>query len=105
MAALTRVLESAYILKQERGKPFLESPQAALNRCNQFRTEYVTNLAANSANSARSQWLLAEIGRLDRKAQTLMKSGRTTEATGIASLAEWRARSLQFTTRSPGARK
>lgn len=105
MASLTRVLESAYILKQERGKPFLESPQAALNRCNQFRTEYVTNLAANSANGARSQWLLAEIGRLDRKAKSLMKSGRTTEATGIASLAEWRARSLQFTTRPPGGRK
>jgi len=105
MAALTRLLESAYILKQERGKPFLESPQAALNRCNQFRTKYVTNLAANNANGGRSQWLLAEIGRLNRKAQALIKSGRKTEATGVASLAEWRARSLEFTTRKKGARR
>ncbi len=99
MAALTRLLESAYILKEERGKPFLGTAQAALSRCNQFRTEYVTNLADDNAISARSQWLLVEIGRLDRKAQALIKSGRKTEATGIASLAEWRARSLQFTTR------
>jgi hypothetical protein len=101
MAALTRLLESAYILEQERGKPFLETPRAALERCNQFRTEYVTNLADDSANGARSQWLLAEIGRLESKARSLVESGRKTEATGIATLAEWRARSLQFTTRTP----
>ncbi len=97
MAALTRLVESAYILKQERGKPLLGTPQAALKRCYQFRTEYVTNLADNSVSGARSQWLLAEIGRLDRKAKALIATERKTEAAGIASLAEWRARSLKFT--------
>lgn len=105
MAALTRVLESACILKEERGEPFLEPPQSALFRCTNFRTEFVTNLADPAANSARTQWLLAEIGRLDEKARALIESGRQTEATGIAKLAEWRARSLEFTVPPEGARQ
>jgi hypothetical protein len=100
MASLTRLLEAAFILEQEQGKPFLESPSAALTRCNQFRTEYVTNIADRNAQSPRAQWLLAEIGRLQQKAGALENADRRTEATGIAKLAEWRARSLEYAPRA-----
>jgi hypothetical protein len=100
MAALSRMLESAFVLEQERGQPFLEAPQAALARCAQFRTEFLTGQGNGPGNRNRARWMLSEIGRLTAKSEALIEAGRLTEATGIAGLAEWRARSLAFTTRT-----
>ncbi len=86
IAALSRSLA---VLEQENGAPFLEPLHETIARCVEFRDNF-----ADHARSPRGQWLIGEVDRLLAEARWLDSIARPIEADAVASIAEWRARSL-----------
>lgn len=96
MASMSRLVRTLCVLEQEAGEPFLEVLQATLDRCGEYQSQYLTGSGGANNTHERADWLLAEVGRLMSESKSLVEQGREIEATGVASLAEWRARSLEF---------
>ncbi|MBX7254898.1 MAG: hypothetical protein K1Y02_00960 [Candidatus Hydrogenedentes bacterium] len=96
MASMSRLVRTLCVLEQEAGEPFLEVLQATLDRCGEYQSQYLTGSGGTNNTHERADWLLAEVGRLMSESKSLVEQGREIEATGVASLAEWRARSLEF---------
>jgi hypothetical protein len=96
MASLARMLDLACLIEQEHGEPFLEPIEDALNRCSQYQSVYLTRSIASPEARARGDWVLAEVGRLVKRAETLARADRPIEASAVATMAEWRARALEY---------
>lgn len=100
MASMTRLVRSLCILEQEAGEPFIELLQESLARCGEYQSQYLTGTGGATDDHERADWLSAEVGRLMADAKSLAEHGREIEAVGVASLAEWRARALEFAMRA-----
>lgn len=96
LARLARLARRICILEHEVNRPFIEPLRETLTRCGQFQSLYVTGVGSSANAPQRGEWLLDEVTRLIDEAQRLVDYGRTIEANGVAAIAEWRARSLEF---------
>lgn len=76
--------------------PFIELLQETIARCGEYQSQYLTGTGGATESHDRADWLSAEIARLTAEAKALADEGRSIEAVGLGSLAEWRARSLEF---------
>ncbi len=98
MAQLSRLARALATLQQTAGEPYLEPLQDTLSRGEEFQSLYITG---STADSKRGDWLLQETRRLMDEAEELERAGRSIEATAVATLAEWRARALEFAGNAP----
>jgi hypothetical protein len=96
MASIARMLRALSVVEQESGEPFIELLQETIARCGEYQSQYLTGTSGGTESHERADWLSAEISRLTTEAKALADAGRMIEAVGLASLAEWRARSLEF---------
>ncbi|HRK35042.1 MAG TPA: hypothetical protein PLJ47_10655 [Candidatus Hydrogenedentes bacterium] len=96
MAALARLVRNLCVLEQESGEPFIELLQETTARCAEYQSQYLTSTGGSNVKHERADWLLAEVARLTAEAKSLADAGLGIEAVGVASIAEWRARSLEF---------
>lgn len=96
MAALSRLVRNLCVAEQDSGEPFIELLQDTVARCGDYQSQYLTSTSGSADKHERADWLLAEVARLTAEARALADAGREIEAVGVASLAEWRARSLEF---------
>ncbi len=100
IASLARLVRSLCTLEQESGEPFIELLQETLARSGEYQSQYLTGAGGADDGRERADWLSSEISRLMAEAKSLAEEGREIEAVGVASLAEWRARSLEFAARA-----
>jgi LysM repeat protein len=96
MASLQRLMRHLSVLEDALGDPFVEPVMDILSRCREYCSKYLTNSGDASRSPERGEAVLDIVGRLTADAEALSAEGRVTEAGGVAALAEWRARSLQF---------
>ena len=96
MASLSRLARGLCVVEQDSGEPFIEILQDTIARCGDYQSRYLTSTSGSADKHERADWLLAEVARLTAEAKELADGGRGIEAVGVASLAEWRARSLEF---------
>ena len=96
LAALARLVRMLCILEQEEGEEFVESLQNIIARCGEYQSVYLMGTGADGPDHERGDWLLEEVNRLVHDAETLRDAGRPIEAVGVASMAEARARALEF---------
>jgi hypothetical protein len=90
---LGTIAEGLALLEESLGEPFLEPLSKILAQCADYQSRYIT-LSGGMDDKPRSLWLLKEVNRLLSRVDTLQQENRVIEATAIATLAEWRARSL-----------
>lgn len=95
-AALARLVRVLCILEQEEGDEFVESLQNIIASSGEYQSVYLMGTGANGSEHERGDWLLEEVNRLVHEAELLRDAGRPIEAVGVASLAEARARALEF---------
>ena len=95
-AQLARLALKLCVVEQERGEAFVEPLQSTLGNCGQFQSLYLTSSSGASEGRERADWIYNEVARLMAEAEKLSAEGRTIEACGVAALAEWRARALEF---------
>ena len=95
-AQLARLARTLCIVEQERGEAFVEPLQSTLGNCGQFQSQYLTSSSGTSEGRERADWIYNEVAHLMAEAEKLSAEGWTIEACGVAALAEWRARSLEF---------
>lgn len=101
---LTRMLRHLCTVEQETGDPFLEPYTDLLARADEMTAQYVTGqTGAGQETSGRAEWLFAEITRIGDEARAMAAANRPIEADALASLAEWRARSLRYAMTAPAA--
>jgi hypothetical protein len=96
LAEVSRIALLAATLEEEIGEPFIERTEDALTRCSDYQSQYLTGLGGAASATERGDWLLQEIARLVARANELDDHDRHTEAYAVASIAEWRARALEF---------
>ncbi|MCC6796817.1 MAG: hypothetical protein IT366_16990 [Candidatus Hydrogenedentes bacterium] len=96
MASLSRLARNLCVLEQDSNEPFIELLQDTIARCGDYQSQYLTSTGGSAEKHERADWLLAEVARLTAEAKALADNERMIEAVGVASLAEWRARSLEF---------
>lgn len=96
LAALGRLLRHLCVLEQDSGEPFIELLQETVARSGEYQSQYLTSTGGSAEKHERADWLLSEVARLTAEAKTLAENNRSIEAVGVASIAEWRARCLQF---------
>ncbi len=96
IAQLARIAREICTVEQQSGLPFLDPLQDTLARCNEYQSLYLTSSAGTGATCERGDWILDETRRLVEEAQKLADADRRIEAAAVATLAEWRARSLEF---------
>ena len=96
MASLSRIVRGLCVIEQDSGEAFIELLQDTIARCGDYQSQYLTSTSGSAEKHERADWLLAEVARLTAEAKALADSDRMIEAVGVASLAEWRARSLEF---------
>jgi hypothetical protein len=96
MASLSRLLRNLCVIEQDSNEPFIELLQDTIARCGDYQSQYLTSTGGSAEKHERADWLLAEVARLTAEAKALADNDRAIEAAGVASLAEWRARSLEF---------
>ncbi|GMW01022.1 MAG: hypothetical protein AMXMBFR84_21590 [Candidatus Hydrogenedentota bacterium] len=102
IAALGRLIRAQCVLEQAVGEPFLDTVAETLGRSQEYQNAYLREQDPKNEFRSRSAWLIEECKRLEGEALSLSASGRETEATAVASLAEWRARSLETAARANG---
>lgn len=90
LSRLSRILQGLCVIEQERGTPFLEPLNATLNLCEDFQQAHRNE----GIQALRGKWLDQEITRLSVRARRIAGEGRAIEASGVAAIAEWRARAL-----------
>jgi hypothetical protein len=96
MASIERLLRHLCVIEQDSGEPFIELLQETVARCSDYQSQYLTSTGGASEKHERADWLLSEVARLTAEAKSLADAERGIEAVGVASIAEWRARSLEF---------
>lgn len=96
MASLSRLVRNLCVIEQDSKEPFIELLQDTIARCGDYQSQYLTSTGGSAEKHERADWLLAEVARLTTEAKALADNERMIEAVGVASLAEWRARSLEF---------
>lgn len=96
IAGLTRLLRELSVLEEEAGDPFVEPLSDTLTRARDFLSHYLTNSTSAAREQERADIILKEVARLIADAERLAGDGRRIEATAVAALAEWRARTLEF---------
>ncbi len=99
IAGLARLARAVATSEHESGVPFLDPLAETLSRCGEYQSLYITSTGFAKGGDGRGDWLLDEIGRLSAEAQQLSARRRAIEASAVAALAEWRARSLQTLSR------
>lgn len=95
IAQVARLARSLCTVEEYRGEPFLEPMQETLARCEEYQSLYLTGSVGGAQTHVRGDWLLNEVRRLMDEASHLAASDRRIEASGVAALAEWRARGLE----------
>ena len=95
-AQLARLARMLCVVEQERGEAFVEPLQSTLGNSGQLQSSYLTSSSGASEGHERADWIYNEVARLMAEAEKLNTDGRSIEACGVAALAEWRARSLEF---------
>lgn len=95
LGSLGRLARHLCTLEQEIGPPFSELIDKTIETCNDFKSKYLMSTGSSGAQSLRGEWLLAEVGRLMAESAALAGEGRVIEASGVAAVAEWRARALE----------
>ncbi len=95
LGSLGRLVRHLCTLEQEVGPPFSELIDKTIETCNGYKSKYLMNTGPSGAQSLRGEWLLAEVDRLMAASAALAREGRTIEASGVAAVAEWRARALE----------
>jgi hypothetical protein len=96
IAALARLIRFLAVLEQEKGEDFVESLQNVVARCGEYQSVYLMSTSANGTRHPRGDWLMDEVNRLVNDAEVLRDAGRPIEAVAVASLAEARARALEY---------
>jgi LysM repeat protein len=96
MAGLARLIRALGPIEQERGEPFVEPLTNVLAQTSDFVADYMTRSTGQEQEGPRGEWLVAEIGKLTARAEELNGAGRSVEASLLAHMAKWRARSLQY---------
>lgn len=96
LARLARLVRSLCVLEQEENEPFVDPLDGRQRRCEEFQSAYITGSGGPQGTRERGDWLFEETNRLIAEAQGLAEEGRPIEADAVASLAEWRARSLEY---------
>ncbi|MFO7774277.1 MAG: hypothetical protein R6W89_00625 [Candidatus Hydrogenedentota bacterium] len=99
IAGLHRLARALCVLEEEAGEPFIEPLQELLDRTSEHQSRYLTSADSGADMHIRGNWLLHEVTRLTNEARDLAAKDRDIEAAAVAALAEWRARSLQYTVR------
>ncbi len=94
IASLARLASHLATLEAARGEPFLEPLPDTLAKCGEYLSRYLTGATQRARVPSRGDWLLQEVNRLTAEARMLQDGGSSTEASAVAAVAEWRARSL-----------
>lgn len=97
LRALSEIIRHAAVIEQASGEPFVQPLPDTLATCAEFQQDFLTRAETPPETRERADWLLAEVTRLVAEAKQLDTIDRTIEANAIASLAKWRARSLNAT--------
>ncbi|MFO7973492.1 MAG: hypothetical protein R6V12_02520 [Candidatus Hydrogenedentota bacterium] len=105
MRSLSELIRHAAVIEQASGEPFVQPLPDTLATCAEFQQDFLTRAETPPETRQRADWLLAEVTRLVTEAKELDKTGRTIEANAVASLAKWRARSLNATLTQPESPK
>ena len=96
-ANLQRLSRALCVLEEESGEAFIEPLQDLLAKSSEYQSVYLTSVGNQTSTHPRGNWLLQEVSRLTEEARALDDEGRSIEAAAVAALAEWRARSLEYT--------
>lgn len=97
MRALSDIIRHAAVIEQDSGEPFVQPLQDTLATCAEFQQDFLLREEAPPETRGRANWLMGEVSRLVAEAKALDAIGRTIEANAVASLAQWRAHSLNAT--------
>jgi hypothetical protein len=92
-SGLGKIAEGLALLEESLGDPFLEPLSKILAQCADYQSRYITQ-SGGMDEKQRSKWLLQEVNRLLVEVDSLHAENRLIQATALATLAEWRARSL-----------
>lgn len=96
IAGLARLVRQICTVEEAGGTPFIEPITDTLARSQDYQSQYLTSSVGEETAYERGDWLLNEVRHLMDEAQSLRDEGRTIEAAAVATLAEWRARGLEF---------
>ncbi len=99
IARLHRLARALCVVEHETGEPFIEPLQELLDRTSEHQSRYLTSADSGADVHIRGNWVLQEVTRLTNEARDLAGKDRDIEAAAVAALAEWRARSLEYTVR------
>ncbi|HNR30087.1 MAG TPA: LysM peptidoglycan-binding domain-containing protein [Candidatus Hydrogenedentes bacterium] len=97
LGGLADLLRTLSILQEDTKEPFVAPLANQLEKCAEYRALYLTGSEARE----RGEWLLEEVLRLMNEAEALADAGRAIEANAVASIAEWRARTLDYAAKAP----
>ena len=95
VAGLARLARAICTLEEENGRPFLQPIKDTLAKCSEYQSMYLTSTGGATTRHERADWLLEEVSQLVAEAEALQQVGRAIEAGAVASVAEYRALSLE----------
>lgn len=96
IATLARLARALCTVEQDRGEVFVQPLSDTLAKCAEYQSLYLTGSTGTSLAAERGDWLLSEVRRLMDEAEALSAAGAAIEGNAVASLAEWRARQLEY---------
>lgn len=96
IATLARLARALCTIEQDSGDSFVQPLSDTLAKCSEYQSLYLTGSTGTSLAAERGDWLLNEVRRLMDEAEALSAAGAAIEGNAVASLAEWRARQLEF---------
>jgi LysM repeat protein len=96
ISAIARICRRICIAEEDRGETFIQPIADTLAHCEELQSLYLTGSAAAAEARERGDWLLNEVRRLLDEVEILEAAGRRIEASAVAALADWRARTLQY---------
>ncbi len=95
IGALTRLCRALCVAEEEAKEPFVEPLQDMVSRASKSQSQYLTGTGSDGGSDRRGDWISAVVSELLADVEQLNDAGRINEAKAVASLAEWRALSLE----------
>lgn len=96
IADIARLCRQMSVIEEDLNREYLEPMQDMIARSEEMQSVYLTGAGGGAESHERGDWLLNEVRRLIDEARKLAAEERKVEAAGVAALAEWRARGLEF---------